>query len=189
MFFRIIPVVLALLFAGCASAVDKSEVEQRANPVKDLHKEIAKTTEEERNRFDWYSYEDGLIKARKEGKYVMVDFYTGWCKWCKKLDSDTYPDKAVSEYIKANFVPVKIDAESGARVIHEMSQITNKELADRYEVKSYPAVWFVDSTGARAKLLNGYLPPDAFLLYLKYIKSGKYKDAEFEDWVKGGSGR
>src|SRR5271170_826891 len=27
-------------------------------------------------------------------KYVMVDLYTDWCGWCKKLDKDTYTDPA-----------------------------------------------------------------------------------------------
>ena len=168
--------------------MDKSEVEQKANPVKDMHSEIVKSQEAEKNKFDWYTYEDALTKARKEGKFVMIDFYTTWCKWCKKLDTDTYSDPRVAEAIKAGFVPVKIEAESSKTVVSEMRQIPMSELAEKYNVSSYPAVWFVDKDGKKAKLLNGYLPPDAFLLYLEYIKSGKYDKMEFEEYTsKGGA--
>lgn len=174
------------VLAGCTAAVDKSEVQQRANPVKEMHREIAKAQALEKNRPEWYSYEDALVKARQEGKFVMVDFYAAWCKWCKQLDSDTYTDPKVVEALKAGFVPVKIDAEAGKPVVHEMRQMTMNELAESYEVKSYPSIWFLDKDGKKAKLLSGYLPPDSFLVYLQYIKSGRYKDMEFEDYVKKG---
>lgn len=177
------------LHAGCATAVDKSEVEQKANPVVEMHKEAAKAQETEKNKLQWYSYEAALVKARKEGKFVMVDFYATWCKWCKKLESDTYTDPKVVEALRADFIPVKIDSESSGKVVYEMRQITMSELADRYEVKSYPALWFIDKDGNKAKLLNGYLPPQDFLAYLRYIKSGKYKEMEFEEYMKKAEGR
>lgn len=180
-------ITLTVTLASCASAVDKAEVEQKSNPVKDMHQDIVKAQEAEKNKLDWYSYEDGMAKARKESKFVMIDFYATWCKWCKKLDSDTYKDPKVAEALKADFVPVKIDAESGNSVVHEMRKMTMSELAEKYDVKSYPAIWFVDKDGKKAKLLNGYLPPDSFLVYLNYMKSGKYKEMEFEDYVGKGA--
>ncbi|HEY3347010.1 MAG TPA: thioredoxin fold domain-containing protein, partial [Nitrospirota bacterium] len=141
------------------------------------------------NSLEWYSYEDALVKAGKEKKFVIVDFYANWCKWCKKLDSDTFTDPRVAEALKASFVPVKIDAESSKPVVVEMKQTTMQDLAESYGVTSYPSLWFVDPKGEKAKLLNGYLPPDAFLQYLAYIYSGKYKDMEFEDYVMKGTGK
>lgn len=177
------------LHAGCATAVDKSEVEQKANPVKDMHQEAAKAQEAEKNKLQWYSYEDALVKARKEGKFVMVDFYATWCKWCKKLDSDTYTDPKVVEALRADFIPVKVDSESSAKTVYEMRQITMVELANQYGISSYPALWFLDKDGNKAKLLSGYLPPQDFLAYLRYIKSGKYKEMEFEEYMKKVEGR
>jgi thioredoxin-related protein len=180
---------LALLYTGCATAVDKSEVEQKANPVKEMHQEVAKAQEAEKNKLQWYSYEDALVKARKEGKFVMVDFYATWCKWCKKLDSDTYADPKVVEALRADFIPVKVDSESSAKTVYEMRQVTMSELADKYGVSSYPALWFLDKDGNKAKLLNGYLPPQDFLAYLRYIKGGKYKEMDFEEYMKKVEGR
>ncbi len=179
--------VASLLLAVPSFAAENDEVMKKNNPVNELHQEILKQKEMEKNAPQWYSYEDALAKARKEGKFVMVDFYAVWCKWCKKLEKETYIDPKVAEAIKADFVTVKIDAESSKTVVHEMHQMTMQELADLYGVKSYPAVWFLDKDGNRADVLNGYLPPDDFLRYLAYIKSGAYKQMKFEEFAaKGG---
>jgi len=177
------------LTTGCASAVDKNEVVNTANPVKGLHAEIQTKEAAEKNAIKWSSYEDALTAARKDGKFVMVDFYATWCKWCKKLDTETYPDPRVVEALKADFIVVKIDSESSDKVVHEMRQMSKAELATAYEVSSYPAVWFLDKDGKKAKLLKGFLPADDFLVYLKYIKSGAYKTTEFEDYAKKGGGK
>lgn len=183
---------LAVLFAfsGCATAVEKSEVEQAANPVQEMHAALQEKQAAEAEALQWYSYGDALVKARQEGKFVMVDFYAKWCKWCKELDKSTYADPAVVEALKAGFVPVKIDAESTEKVVFEMRQMTMSELADKYEVTGYPAIWFIDSEGNKAKLLNGYLGPREFQTFLEYIKGGSYKTMEFEEYVmKGGAGK
>ncbi|MBI5190734.1 MAG: thioredoxin fold domain-containing protein [Nitrospirae bacterium] len=173
---------------GCATAVDKTEVEQKANPVKELHAELQEKQAAEEEALKWYSYEEATVKARQEGKVIMVDFYAKWCHWCKELDKKTYTDRTVIDALKAGFIPVKVDAESGEKTVYEMQQVTMSELADKYEVRSYPAIWFIDKDGNKAKLLNGYLGPKEFLLYLNYIKAGSYKTMEFEEFVaKGGA--
>ena len=36
---------------------------------------------------DW---DKAMAAARAQKKPVVVDFYTDWCGWCKKLDKETY---------------------------------------------------------------------------------------------------
>ena len=31
-----------------------------------------------------------MSEARRTGKIVMIDVYTDWCGWCKRMDRDTY---------------------------------------------------------------------------------------------------
>ncbi|MGC2422901.1 MAG: DUF255 domain-containing protein [Nitrospirota bacterium] len=177
----------AFVLPACAATVDKSEVEQKSNPVKDLHQEAVKAVEAEKDKVQWFSYDDALVKARKENKFVMVDFFAQWCKWCKELDKTTYSDPKVAQAINADFVPVKVDSESLNKVTYEMRQITMSQLADKYSVSSYPTVYFLDKDGKKAEVLNGYLAPDEFLKYLQYIKSGKYKEMKWDDYVSKGA--
>ncbi len=173
----------ALAMPACASAVDKNEVEQKYNPVKELHQQALKKVQAENNKVRWMSYDDAVVKARKEGKYIMVDFFAQWCKWCKKLDKTTYVDPKVAQAINADFVPVKIDSESQDKVTYEMRRITKAQLADKYKVSSYPTIYFLDKDGKKADILNGYLPPDSFLVYLQYIKSGSYKKMNWDQYA------
>lgn len=80
------------------------------------------------------SYDEALKTAVSENKPVMIDFYTGWCGWCKKLDKETYRNKEVVELSK-NFVCLKIDAEK------------ESQLAYRYAVRGFPTVIFTDVSG------------------------------------------
>ena len=35
---------------------------------------------------DWLKFDEGMAKAKKENKSVLVDFYTDWCHWCKEME-------------------------------------------------------------------------------------------------------
>jgi len=167
--------LIYLAAAGCSPAIEPDEPIRTSNPVDELHSELSAKKAAEESRFDWYDYSDALILARRENKYVMLVFYTDWCKWCKKFKEETLKDPSVSMYLKNNFVSAKIDAESSSKVIYEMRKITMLELAEEYEVTNYPTIWFLEPDGTRAKPLNGYLSPEDFLIYLKYINTGSYK--------------
>lgn len=98
-----------------------------------------------------------LRKASTERKLVMVDFYTDWCRWCRKLDETTYADAEVRRTL-SSVVAVKLDAEKGGR-----------QDAVRYRVDGYPTVLFLDATGDEVGRIPGYLPPEAFLEELRDI--------------------
>jgi RNA polymerase sigma factor (sigma-70 family) len=74
-------------------------------------------------------------EAKATGKLIMVDFYTETCGWCKRLDSDVFPQPAVGEAMRP-FVPVKVDAEDGE----------GRPLAVQYQahISGYPAIIFLD---------------------------------------------
>jgi thioredoxin-related protein len=107
----------------------------------------------------WESNVDEALKAAKsQGKPVMIDFYTDWCSWCKKLDSDTYSDPKVSA-ASANFICVKINAEK------------EPAIAGKYGVLGYPTIIFLDSNGNVLQKNPGYLPPAQFLDNMNKILS------------------
>jgi thiol:disulfide interchange protein len=57
-------------------------------------------------------FEKALSDAKTQNKLVLVDVYTDWCGWCKKLDRDVYPSAEVQKELKTYFTATKIDAES-----------------------------------------------------------------------------
>ncbi|PIU40956.1 MAG: hypothetical protein COS99_07780 [Candidatus Omnitrophica bacterium CG07_land_8_20_14_0_80_42_15] len=90
-----------------------------------------------------YNLESALIEAGKEGKPILIDFYTEWCGWCKKLDTDVYPDEKVRE-LSREFICVKIDGDK------------SPELTKKYIVRGYPTIVFINSSGRILERFAGY---------------------------------
>jgi thioredoxin-related protein len=99
-------------------------------------------------------YDAALEKAKKDKKLVMVDVYTDWCGWCKKLDKDTYSDKAVGEMLEKNFIALKVNPEKSKKV---------EKLSKTWETKGFPHIVFLDATGKKISEISGYQPPADFL--------------------------
>lgn len=83
---------------------------------------------------DWASVK---AKAKEENKIIFIDFYTSWCGPCKGLVKNVFPLKEVGDFYNANFINYKIDAEKGE----------GPALAEKYGVKAYPTLMFVDAEG------------------------------------------
>jgi thioredoxin-related protein len=96
--------------------------------------------------------------AKKENKPILIDFYTEWCGWCKRMEKDTYSNAKVQDSLK-QFVCVKIDAEQ------------NRDLAKKYKINGFPSTAFLKSNGELIDVIPGYLPPQDFLKLLDEILS------------------
>lgn len=104
------------------------------------------------------SFQTAMEQAQVEQKYVMVDFYTGWCHWCKVLDQVTYKDPRVAGMAE-KMVSVKVNAEAETR------------LRDKYGVRGYPTIVFLNPDGTLRQRVVGYKPPEAFLPVLQQVLS------------------
>ncbi len=100
------------------------------------------------------SYDQALNLAKTQNKPIMVDFYTEWCGWCKRLDQETYRDQRVS-LISMSFVCLKIDGDK------------NSALVQKYNVSGYPTVLFLDASGRKVGGGPGYRDGDAMLNEMK----------------------
>src|SRR6266849_719012 len=67
----------------------------------------------------WKAFDNGFLEAQKGKKKVMLDVYTDWCGWCKKLDRDVYGDEQVSRYLNDKYVVVKLNAEDTSIVSYK----------------------------------------------------------------------
>jgi thioredoxin-related protein len=90
--------------------------------------------------------------AARTGRLMMVDVYTDWCTWCKKLDSDTYSDARVIKQA-AGFVALKLNPEKSN---------AEQAFAQKYGVSGYPTILFLDADGGLANKVVGYLDAAGF---------------------------
>lgn len=92
------------------------------------------------------SYDTAAQRARASKKLLMVDFYTDWCHYCKKLDAEVYPDPKVVQFSNL-LVAVKLNAEREGRA-----------LAKKYGVTGFPTVLYLDAEGGEWGRMPGFLP-------------------------------
>ena len=109
--------------------------------------------------FSSLSYTQALDEARAGNRLVMLDVYTDWCGWCKKLDRETFADRRVREALK-DFVALKVNAEKGGRAV-----------AERYEVRGYPTILFISPDGRVVRQVRGYVNADEMLRVLASLRS------------------
>ena len=99
------------------------------------------------------TWNEALVLAKKENKLVFLDIYATWCGPCKKLKANTFSDKKVGDYFNATFINVELDGEKGE----------GAALAQKYGIRGYPTLLFINSDGEIVQGTAGYHNPDQFL--------------------------
>ena len=131
----------------------------------------------------WKTFNRGIEEAKKSGKKILVDVYTDWCGWCKKMDAETYPNKKVSEYLTKNYVIIKLNAEGDEKISYQGQSITPAEFARGMGISGYPATVFLNSNGEPITMLPGYAEPDRFVHVLSFIGENHYEKKNFADYL------
>jgi len=130
----------------------------------------------------WVKYDEGLKLAAKTEKLIIVDVYTNWCKFCHKMDRETFSDKNIIEFLGENFIGVKLNAESKKKMKLSDGEFTGRDISRKFGVRGYPTYLFLNSDGELVYRTSGYSPPERFMVYLKYVSSGKHKDMTIEEY-------
>ncbi|MCS7028186.1 MAG: DUF255 domain-containing protein [Bacteroidia bacterium] len=118
----------------------------------------------------WYDFNEGLKVAKEQNKHIMIDVYTEWCGWCKKLDKITYRDKEVVEILEKDFIAIKLDPEL-PNVYYDYAgkQYTGKQLERKFKIKGYPTIIFMRPDGSVIDIVEGYFTPAEMVETLKII--------------------
>jgi thioredoxin-related protein len=142
----------------------------------------------------WYSIEEAEKLSKEQGKKIMIDVYTDWCGWCKKMDKETFNHPVIAKYINENYYPVKLDAESkeditfmgttykyvaqGARGYHELAAgLLNGQL-------SYPSIAYLNEKLQLLGAIPGYKTAEDMEPLLVYISEDKYITQSLEEFQK-----
>ncbi|HEY6332432.1 MAG TPA: thioredoxin family protein [Blastocatellia bacterium] len=88
------------------------------------------------------------IAAGQRG-IVIVDVYTDWCPWCKKMDQVIYSDRSVAA-LGAHDVFVKANAEDHG---------SGQTIAHQFGVDRYPTTLLIDRKGKLLDTIHGFISP------------------------------
>ena len=148
----------------------------------------------ENERINWLSWEEAIEKSQTEQKKIVVDIYTDWCGWCKRLDANTFQKEYIARYINEHYYAVKFNAEQrqeiefkgkiykfldqGRRGYHELAaEITRGRLG-------YPTIVFLNEELEVIQAINGYKGPEDFEKIMTYFAQDYYKKMPWDTYQK-----
>jgi len=131
---------------------------------------------DEPDKINWLTIEEAQALAEENPKKVIMDVYTDWCGWCKKMDKTTFADENVVEYVNENFYAVKLKADSNDKVTFKGQEFSKGELARALRVTGYPTVVFFDENFGRFQPVSGFRPADDFLKLLEAFNQAEMSE-------------
>lgn len=110
----------------------------------------------------WYKI---LETAKKENKYIFLDFYATWCGPCKWMDNNVYLSKEVGEYYNANFISAKVQVDSSKDDGLSIKKwyFDANVLSNNYSINTFPSYVFFSSDGTPVHKYSGALNKDEFI--------------------------
>ncbi len=143
----------------------------------------------------WYSIAEALELSAKEPRILVIDVYTDWCGWCKRMDAATFSNEEIAATLNKDFYPVKLNAEgkedivigdktykfvdNGRKGYHELAAIVTKGRL------SYPTISCVDEKGRVLNAYPGYKDAAQFKLFLAYFNEDAFKTQTWEEYRDG----
>ena len=105
------------------------------------------------------SFANALKMAKEENKLLFVDCFTTWCGPCRMLSKVVFKDSLVADYFNRHFVNLKMDMEKGEGV----------DIRKKYDVRGYPTLLFLNSSG---EVVHRLLGADKASALLEKVKLG-----------------
>jgi thioredoxin-related protein len=127
-------------------------------------------------QIQWMKFEEAIAANASNPKMLIIDVYTDWCGWCKKMDKETFTDPKVISHINANFYAVKLNAENTQRSFEFMGKTyTEAQMAAAMQVRSYPNFVVIEPKLQNIAQLPGYRQPEEFLTGLNDLINKAFK--------------
>jgi thioredoxin-related protein len=136
-------------------------------------------------KVEWMAFDAAMEKAATDKRYVVVDFYTDWCKWCKVMEEKTYTDTLVIKVLKEKFVTAKINGESSENITFKGKTMTQQDFTMGMRVSGFPSTLFMDNDGKVIGIIPGYIEAPNYLKILSYITTESYKKMTLDDYISG----
>lgn len=153
------------------------------------------TTQQEKGvKINWLSWQQATELAKKNKKKLLLDVYTDWCSWCKKMDEATFQKAGIAKYINANFYPVKFDAEYKGELQYQDKtyKFVKNQKGGYHELAatllngklSFPSVVFLDEDMNIIQSIIGFKTPEEFEQIITYFAKDHHKETPWSSYQK-----
>ena len=121
----------------------------------------------------WLPYAEGLQRGEDENKKVFLVFNADWCRYCLKMEKETFQNPTVVSYVNRHFVPISVNSDK------------EQTIAAKFNVRGLPSTFFISEDGEPIANRPGYIDPDEMLKILKFIGTDSYLSMSFKDFLEG----
>jgi len=121
------------------------------------------------------SWEQALIKAKTEKKFIFVDCFATWCSPCKQMDKDVFSTKSVGDFFNDHFISIKLQFDTtnhDSQLVRDW-YVTAEKFKKDYKIIGYPTYLFFDSSGMIVIKEIGMISANIFLAKAKSALSPK----------------
>jgi thioredoxin-related protein len=142
----------------------------------------------------WYSIEEAEKLNRVKPKKFIIDVYTDWCGWCKKMDQGTFTHPVIAKLINDNYYAVKFNAESSDTVVFNGNKYIclNKGGRASHPLAisllgwrmSYPSFVYFTEKLEYLGPIPGYKTPEQMEAILTFIAQEKFRVTTLEEFEK-----
>jgi thioredoxin-related protein len=122
----------------------------------------------------WFSYAEGMQRGQAENKKVFLVFDADWCRYCLKMEKETFAKPTVIAYVNRNFIPISVNSDK------------QPDIAEKYKVRGLPSMWFISEAGEPIANRPGYIAPDEMLKILKFFGTDSYRTMSYNAFLKKG---
>jgi thioredoxin-related protein len=189
----IFPIIL--VFIILSTAIFAQENKQPQASAKNVAAKLsASNTQEISSIVKWYTIEEALMLNKTKPKKIMIDVYTDWCGWCKKMDKDVFSHPIIGRYLNEYYYPVKFNAESTAPIDFNGQKFINENNGTRSAHQlasallkgqmSYPSIAYFTEKLEYMGAMPGYKTPDQLEVILNFIAQDKFKTTTLEEFQK-----
>lgn len=121
---------------------------------------IMATSMKSSEEIKWMDFNQGYELAKKKNKIMLVDVYTEWCGWCKRMDRDAYAKPEIAELVGKDFIAIKFNPEiEGVTYTFEGKSYTGPQLAQvisNNQINGYPTTIFMNPKAKTSEIMVGY---------------------------------
>ncbi len=129
-------------------------------------------------QIEWKSWEEVIELSKTSPRKVVVDVYTDWCGWCKKMDKITFQQPQIAQFINDNFYAIRFNAEHTETIVYQDKEykFTRAGKKGYHELAAtltkgdlrYPTVIILDEGLDVLQPLKGFQDPMSMELILTY---------------------
>jgi len=138
---------------------------------------------------------DDLRSAYDAGKRLAIMWELRGCPYCRETHLINFAQPRIVNYIKTNFEVLQLNI-IGDRKVKDFdgTELSEKALAKKYAVRFTPTFQFFPETPVGLNDLApvkrevarapGYLRPDDFLAFFRFVREKAYEKGSFRDFLK-----